>query len=154
VGTPATTVDAPEPAAEPAAEPAVGRARETAEAPPDEDAIREWRRLRDAVRREDVVRRNRGYVDGTLDKLGIRLSKVQREKIHAAFAAFGPRRDEIWGEAKARAQQTMAAGGTIDRAEFVAETVTVIQGEFAETIAGTVPPSDAQRISRALNPGK
>ncbi|MHC4732625.1 MAG: hypothetical protein ACYS6Z_18815, partial [Planctomycetota bacterium] len=85
----------------PATEPAPGETRPTeGETPappvassdvPSAREIRRFRQVREAVRREDSVKRNKARVDRALDKLSVRLTKRQRARIHVAFAAFEPR---------------------------------------------------------------
>jgi hypothetical protein len=150
--------------APPAAERASGETRpaqergpaspSTASDPSAED-IRGFRELREAVRREDSIKRNRTWVDGALDKLPLRLTKKQRQRVHAAFAAFEPRVDEIWTEVKTQARETIAAGGEVDRGEIVASTTATVQQEFAKTLTDVVDhPADAEAIAAALMPGK
>ncbi|MHC4548738.1 MAG: hypothetical protein ACYTEZ_08155 [Planctomycetota bacterium] len=116
--------------------------------------IRRFRELREAVRREDSIKRNKARVDRALDKLSVRLTKRQRARIHVAFAAFEPRVKEIWNEAKTQAQQTIAAGGEVDRGEIVTATTATIQQEFAKTLTGIVEhPADAEAIAKTLMPG-
>ena len=116
--------------------------------------IRRFRQLREAVRREDSVKRNKARVDRALDKLSVRLTKRQRARIHVAFAAFEPRVKEIWTDVKDQAQKTIAAGGDVDRGEIVTSTTATIQQEFATTLTGIVDhPADAEAVAKTLMPG-
>lgn len=158
--------DEPEPAAgeppitEPAPEkprPTGGESRASAAAPDvvTAEEIRRFRRVREAVRREDAVARNKAWVDRALDKLSVRLTAKQRAKIHVAYAAFEPRVKEIWTEVKEEAQKTIAAGGDVDRATIVTSTTARIQQEFARTITDVVDhPADAEAVAKALMPDK
>jgi hypothetical protein len=117
--------------------------------------IRRFRQLREAVRREDSVKRNKARVDRALDKLSVRLTERQRAGIHVAFAAFEPRVKEIWTEVKTQAQQTIADGGDVDRGEIVTTTTATIQQEFARTLTGIVDhQADAEAVAKTLMPGK
>ncbi len=117
-------------------------------------AIQRFRKLQEAVRREDAVLKNRARVDRALDKLPLRLTDAQRAGVHAAYAAFEPRVDEIWTEVKTEVQRTVEAGGKVDRGEIVAATTAVLQREFAGTIVEVVDhPADAEAIAAALMPG-
>jgi hypothetical protein len=136
----------------PVPEAAGGAEAETVPDPLGPDSVRAFRRLREKVRREESAERNRVWINGALDKLRLNLTDTQRSRIVAAWVTFEPRRDEIWTEAKLRAQETIAAGGRIDRAEFVDETVDVIRSEFATTLAGVLHPADAEAVAGALNP--
>jgi hypothetical protein len=121
---------------------------------PRADDIRRFRQLREAVRREDSIEKNRARVDGALNKLSLRLTKTQRSKIHHAFAAVEPRVTRIWIDAKTQAQKTIAAGGEVDRGEIVTSTTAVIQQEFANTLTAIVDhPADAEEIAKSLMPG-
>lgn len=117
---------------------------------PSPDEVRRWRRVRDAVRREESLRRNRARFDKALDELSVNLTPRQRAKIYAVHAAFEPRIGEIWEEAKERAQATLAAGGQVSRAEVIAETTAIIQQEFAETLTGIVHQADAEAVASAM----
>ncbi|MHC4973076.1 MAG: hypothetical protein ACYTG3_12165 [Planctomycetota bacterium] len=117
--------------------------------------IHRFRQVREAVRREDSVKRNKARVDRALDKLSVRLTQRQRARIHVAFAAFEPRVKEIWTGVKTQAQQTIAAGGEVDRAEIVTSTTATIQREFAATLTDVVDhPADAEAVAKTLMPGK
>ncbi|MHC4819591.1 MAG: hypothetical protein ACYTF8_16220 [Planctomycetota bacterium] len=117
--------------------------------------ILRFRQVREAVRREDSVQRNKARVDRALDKLSVRLTNGQRARIHVAFAAFEPRVKEIWTDVKTQAQQTIAAGGEVDRGEIVTSTTATIQQEFAKTITEIVDhPADAEAVAKTLMPGK
>ena len=121
---------------------------------PSAKEVRKFRQLREAVRREDRVKKNKARVDGALKKLAINLTQSQRARIHTAFAAFEPRVGEIWTEVKTQAQQTIAAGGDVDRGEIVTSTTAIIQQEFAATLTGIVNhQADAEAIATALMPG-
>jgi len=115
---------------------------------------RRFRQLREAVRREDSVKRNKVRVDRALDKLSVRLTKRQRARIHVEFAAFEPRVKQIWTEVKEEAQKTIAAGGDVDRGEIVTATTATIQQEFAKTLTDIVDhPADAEAVAKTLMPG-
>lgn len=117
--------------------------------------IRRFRQLREAVRREDSVKRNQARVDRALDKLSVRLTSKQRAGIHVAFAAFEPRVKEIWTEVKTQAQKTIADGGDVDRGEIVTTTTATIQQEFARTLTDIVDhQADAEAVAKILMPGK
>ena len=120
---------------------------------PTANEIRRFRRLAEAVRREVSIEKNAARVDKALDKLSLNLSKRQRRKVAEAFTTFQPRVGQIWGEAKAQAQETKAAGGTINRAEIVETTTALIQQEFVATITDTVSSADAESLARALLAG-
>jgi hypothetical protein len=106
--------------------------------------------VREAVQREDRIRKSHARFDQALDKLALTLTPRQREKIYAAHAAFEPRIGEIWGAIKAEAQETIAAGGTIDGQALRAQGGAQIQQEFAESISGIVHPADAEAIAGAM----
>ncbi len=112
--------------------------------------IREFRRLQDAVRREDTIRKLEERVDKQLASLPVNLTDAQRERVTGAFADFRPRIGELWGEARAQAKETVAAGGQVDRATIVADTTALIQQEFAATLEGVVASGDAEMIAAAL----
>ena len=121
---------------------------------PTTDEVRKFRQLREAARRQDAVERNKARVDKALDKLSLHLTKRQRTRIHTAFAAFEPRVKVIWTEVKTQAQETIAAGGDVDRGEIVSSTTAVIQQEFAKTLTDIVDnPPDAETIAKTLMPG-
>jgi len=117
--------------------------------------IQRFRRLHEAVRREDAAIKNKARIDAALDNLPFRLTDGQRNEIHTAYAVFEPRVREIWTEAKLEAQQTIADGGAVDRGEIVANTTAVIEGEFAATLSDVVPVGDAHTVAAAvLSSGK
>ena len=153
--------NAGQPAAEPAPDETNPTEGETPAAPgafsdiPGAREIRRFRQLREAVRREDSVKRNKARVDRALDKLSVRLTERQRARVHVAFAAFEPRVKEIWTDVKTQAQQTIAAGGEVDRGEIVATTTATIQQEFAQTLTDVVDHhADAEAVAKTLLPGK
>lgn len=117
---------------------------------PGEAELSRWRRVRDAVRRQDTIRKSRARFDKALDELSINLTPRQREKIYAVRATFEPRIHAIWGEVKAQAQETVAAGGTIDGQALRAQGAAQIQQEFAETITGIVHQADAEAVAGAM----
>jgi len=122
---------------------------------PSESEVLRFRQVREAVRRDDSVKKNQKRVDGALDKLSIRLTKRQRKRVHAALAAFEPRVGEIWTEVKTQARATIAAGGEVDRGEIVTSTQALIQKEFAATLTDVVShEADAAAIAEALMPGR
>ena len=106
---------------------------------PGADDVVWFRAVRDAVRRDDAVRKNRKLVDAALSKLSIRLTNEQREAVHAARASFGSRVDEIWTEIKTEAGETKAAGGEVDGAALFRRGQTRIQEEFAASLADVIP---------------
>lgn len=114
------------------------------------ESVRAFRLLREKVRREESARRNRVWIQGVLDELRLNLTDEQCSQIVAAYAAFEPRRDEVWTEAKSRAQETITAGGRVDRKALVEETTAVIQHEFAEALEGIVHPADAESVAEAM----
>jgi len=123
-----------------------------ADQPSSEDVDR-FRRLQDAVRRENSIKKNRQRVDGALDKLSINLTPKQRERVHAAVAEFEPNIVRIWGEVKTEARATIEAGGEVDRGQIVSSTQTRIQTEFAATLSEIVNhQADAQAIAEAVHP--
>jgi hypothetical protein len=122
-------------------------------AEPTKAETKRFRQLRDAVRREDAVKKNARRIDAILGNLQVSLTDAQRTKVHNAYAAFQSRVGEIWGEVKARAQETTANGGDVDRATIVADTTAVIQEEFAESLGTIVPPADAELIAAGLLAG-
>lgn len=124
-----------------------------AETMPSEAQIALWQKIREAVRRQESIARNRKRFDPALDRLGLHLTPRQRERIHEAYTAFEPRIHEIWEEAKAEAQATAAAGGTVDRQQIVMETTNQIQQAFAETLSGVVHDADAPLVAGAMIPG-
>ena len=117
---------------------------------PSPDEMRRWRKVRDAVRREDSIKKNHARFDRALDKLPFGLTPRQRQKIYAAHAAFEPRIGEIWGGIKAQAQETIAAGGAIDGQALRAQGAAQIQQEFADTITGIVHQTDAEAVAGAM----
>jgi len=129
------------------ADPLVPKAKPDA---PTAEEVRRWRRVREAVRREDTLRKNHARFDKALDRLAINLTPRQREKVYAAHAAFEPRIDEIWGGIKAQAQETIAAGGTIDGQALRAQGAAQIQQEFAESITGILHAADAEAVAGAM----
>ncbi len=120
---------------------------------PTDDEIRRFRKLRAAVQQQERMEKIAAHVDERLAKLPIKLSKRQRAKIHAAYSEFRPRIGQIWQQAKEEAQETMKAGGTVDRGEIVETTTTKIQQEFAGMIDGVVSSADAESISETLLAG-
>jgi hypothetical protein len=125
----------------------------TGEWQPTQEEVRRFRTLMEAVRHEEAIDKNRQRIDAALDGLPVTLSDREREGVHRAYAAFRPRVNEIWGEAKDEARRTVEAGGTIDRETLVTDTTAVIQQEFAETLSSVVSRSDAVTISEALMAG-
>ncbi len=123
------------------------------DAPPTDDEIRWFRKLRNAAQRADRIKRNAGRVDRAIEKAGLKLSKQQRTRIYAAFTDFEPQVDVFWREAKREAQETMRAGGKIDRMEIVETTTAAIQDAFVDEIDDVVSQADAESIARALMPG-
>lgn len=117
---------------------------------PAPEEVARWRRVRDAVQRQDKIDRNRERLNRALNKLSINLTPRQRDKIHVAYAAFEPRVREIWTEAKSAAQATIAEGGQVDRATVVSETTSLVQQEFAETLTGIVHHADAEAVAEAM----
>ena len=101
------------------------------------EEIRDFRRLREAVRREDTVKKNKERVESALNQLSINLTSAQRTKIHFAHAAFEPQITRIWGEVKMQARETIASGGEVDRQEIMTSTQARIQQEFAATVIGS-----------------
>ena len=120
---------------------------------PTANEIRRFRRLAEAVRREVNIEKNAARVDKALDKLSLNLSKRQRRKVAESFTAFQPRINQIWGEAKDRARQTVKEGGAVSRAEVVETTTALIQQEFVATLTDSVSSADAESIARALLAG-
>lgn len=117
---------------------------------PSREAVRTWRRLREAVRREDIVKRNRLRFDRALGTLPFQLTPRQRAKVYDAYAGFEPRIGKIWREIRTQATETQAAGGTIDRLALAAQGNARIQQEFAEAIGDIVHQVDAVAISKAM----
>lgn len=115
-----------------------------------EAEVKRWRKVRDAARRLDTLEKNRKRFDLALDKLSIPLTPRQRDKIHAAYAAFEPRVSEIWREIKTQAQETVAAGGTADRKTLVQQGMAQIEQEFAGTLTGIVHAADAEAVAGAV----
>ena len=148
-----------EPTAAPDAEP--GRAIDrgpAAKAPksgkPTSDDVDRFRRLQDAVRRENSIKKNWKRIDNALDKLSLNLTPTQRKRVHAAVAEFEPNIVRIWGEVKTEARATIEAGGEVDRGQIVSSTQTRIQTELAATLTGIVNhQADAQAIAEAVHPG-
>ena len=115
--------------------------------------VRRFRQLREAVRRQESVKRNWKRVSSALKKLSINLTEEQRELVHFKYAAFELQIRQIWGQAKSQAQVTAKAGGDVNRADIVATTTATSQNEFAKTISDIVPhQADAQAIAEALVP--
>ncbi len=146
--TPPPAASAPDAAENPAAKPLA------ASAEPSDEEVRRFRKLREAARRQDQLDKSRKQIDAALDKLGINLSAKQRAKVHLAHAAFQPRINEIWGEAKRAAGETAAAGGHIDRATIIKETQALIQQSFVQTLTPIVSQADAESVAAALMPAK
>ncbi len=145
----AATADASSP------EPRADRGEPAANSTPTEADILRFRKLREAVRRQDVIKKNAQSVDAALDKLSVRLTQDQRRQVHVAFAAFRPRVSEIWAEAKTEARTAAARGEDVDVKQFVASTTARIQSEFAQSLAGVVRhPADAQAVAAGLLRGK
>jgi len=71
--------------------------------------IKRFRQLQAAVRRNDMVAKNKHRIEATLDALSLNLTVAERTKVHSAYAAFQPRFGEIWNEVKREAQATVKA---------------------------------------------
>lgn len=125
---------------------------------PDEPTAAEiqwFRDLQAAVKRDDLVKRNRARIDKVLDGLPVNLTDAERDAVHEAYAAFQPRVNEIWTEVKMEAEQVAKSGGTIDRRTIVEDTQQVIAAELTEVLGEVVQATDAATISNALvNRGK
>jgi len=122
--------------------------------PPTEEEVKRFRRLQDAVRRENSIKKNRKRIDSALDNLSINLTPAQRKRVHAAVAEFEPNIVRIWGEVKTEARATVEAGGEVDRGQIVSSTQTRIQTEFAATLTDIVNhQADAQAIAEAVHSG-
>lgn len=135
-----------------AADPIDGASSPAEAAGPTRDDIRRWRRLRQAVQREDHLRRNRARFDQALTELPFSLTPEQRSKVYEAHARFEPRIGKIWGEIRAQAYETLAAGGTIDRQGLAAQGKAQVQQEFAEAISDIVHAADAEAVAKAMLP--
>ena len=122
-------------------------------AEPTEEEVDRFIRLRDAAHERDRVKKNRVRVEKALGKAAVNLTKRQREQIHAAYARFQPRVDQIWDEAKEEARETIESGGDFDKEGFVSSTMGRIQQEFAGALDGIVShQGDAEAIAAALMP--
>ena len=120
---------------------------------PTKEEVRRFRRLREAVRRQESVKRNWKRVSNALDKLPVNLTEEQRELVHYKYAAFEPRIRQIWGEVKGQAKKTAAAGGQVNREEIVTTATDTMQTEFVETLSEIVPhQADAEAVAEALLP--
>ena len=121
---------------------------------PTKSEVRRFRKLQEAVRRENAVKKNRAHVDRALRKLSINLTPKQRDQVHHAYAAFQPQVTRIWTEVKTQARETIAAGGVVDRRAIVPSTQARIQTEFAATLGSIFGhPADAEAVSEALMSG-
>ena len=121
---------------------------------PTPDAIARFRKLREAVQREDRLLKSRKRIDRTLDKLALNLNDQQRERIRAAHETFESRVREIWTEVKREATATLEDGGTIDSGDLVRNTQARIQEEFAASLTDIVSQTDAEAIAAALHPSR
>ena len=120
---------------------------------PTREEVRRFRQLREAVRRQESVKRNWKRVSNALDKLPVNLTEEQRELVHYKYAAFEPRIRQIWGEVKGQAKKTAAAGGQVNREEIVTTATETMQTEFVETLSDIVPhQADAEAVAEALLP--
>lgn len=118
---------------------------------PTPEAIMRFRKLREAVNRQDRQRKNRARINKLLDRLSLNLNDRQRDQILEAHGQFQPRVREIWTEVKQEATRTIEDGGEIDRGEIVSSTQARIQQEFAATINSVVSQTEAEEIARALH---
>ena len=118
---------------------------------PTKAEVARFRKLQEAVRRENSVKANWDRINRQLDKVGVNLTPAQREKVHYAWADFEPRINGIWGEIKTQARTTIDAGGAIDGKALREQGSARIQSEFAASLAEVVNhPADADAIAAAL----
>ena len=118
---------------------------------PSAEDIGRLRVLLEAMRTEDRRAKQSARLEAALAKAGVRLSREQQDRVIAAQEAFGPRFNEIWGEAKTRASQD---GGEVDWPTVIRETHRAIQGAFATQVGAFLPQADAEAVAAALYPDR
>ncbi|MHC4954128.1 MAG: hypothetical protein ACYTGZ_09575 [Planctomycetota bacterium] len=115
------------------------------------EEVARFRQLQEAVRRENSVKKNWDRINKQLDKAGVNLTPVQRERVHHAWADFEPRIMRIWGDIKTQARATIEAGGEVDRKALGEQGDAQIQSEFAASLSGIVNhQADAEAVAAAL----
>lgn len=146
--------DLPAPNREPEAANPRSNAQPTPGASADEPSKAElarFRKLQDAVRRENTVKKNWERINRQLDKAGVNLTPAQREQVHYAWAEFEPRITRIWGAIKTEARTTADAGGAVDGKALREQGSAQIQSEFAASLADIVNhQADAAAVAAAL----
>ncbi|MHC4411287.1 MAG: hypothetical protein ACYS0F_20070, partial [Planctomycetota bacterium] len=115
---------------------AIERAAPAATQKPSEADVDRFLQLRDAARRRDSIKKNWDRIEKALGRVSLNLTPKQRTQVHAAYAEFQPRVNQIWTEVKQEARATIEAGGEIDREGIYTSAMNQIQQEFAASLSG------------------
>jgi hypothetical protein len=113
------------------------------------EALAEFRRIIDQVKREERTKRIRKRTDGVLAKLELDLDEATRQKLAQAYGDFEQRRDEVWTEVK---QEAADGARDADWAVIISETQARLAGEFRARIVAFVPDRGAGEVASALFP--
>lgn len=139
-------VETSEPAAKPADRPFAGGSAE-----PTVEELARFRLLQKTARAEAWRTKQGARLDKQLAAADLRLTEKQRDRVLAAQAAFQPRVDTIWTEAKTGAAEQ---GETVDWAVLIAETTRTIQATFATELESFLSPVEAEAVAAALYPAR
>jgi hypothetical protein len=123
----------------------------TVEEEPDDAEVERFRKLREAVRKQEWMKGLRRRVDDVLNDLDLDLTEKRAKQLTEAWGEFQSRMQRIWEEAK---QTGAAAGAAVDWKQIISDTTGRIERELTEIISEFLPAADAERIAGGLISGR